>query len=266
MKGLSTHVLVLSLVLVGCSQITAQSWKAAKYDTAWLPTTQAQLQTAIRQNANDSTALYQLWRRARYQKLAQVAFDTFKALKSAQPNNAHLLATYCMIIEQHVSDDNKPRFSASKQDLDVQTRRANIERAKKLNPKLWLVYAAQGRFEYNTTIFDVDDQVRIYKKALRLAPNLSFTNNDYSNALTDQSLQKKQPYTSAISYKMKAQKLAPITCEPALGLIMMYRWRVPNTTKEKQAAQDYLATIPPNLKLTPERRKWLAQWGVKVPW
>ncbi len=134
-----------------------------------------------------------------------------------------------------------------------------------MNPLLWLTYAAQGRFEYNTTIFDVDDQVRIYKKALSLAPNLSFTNNDYANALANQALQQKRSQSLAISYIQKAQKLAPITCEPSLNLIMMYRWQVPNPDKKKKAAKDYLSTIPPTVKLSPQRRAWLTKQGITAP-
>lgn len=259
-------IFMLILCVALCDLAIAQDWKTAKYDVAWLPINKTQLQAAIHKNSKDVVALYQLWRRARYQKLSQAAFDTFRQLKNEQPTNVNLLAIYCMSIEQRVPDDGKPRFQATPQELDVETRRANIERVKKLNPKLWMAYAIQGRFEYNTTIFKAEDQVRVYKKALSLAPNLSVTNNDYSNALTDFYFQKKQPFTNAIAYKVRAQKLLPVNCEPSLGLIMMYRWRVRNTSKEKQAAQAYLATIPPNTKVTPERRKWLAQWGVNVPW
>lgn len=266
MKSRTSLILVLAMAVTSCCSTNAQSWKTARYDTAWLPITQAQLKSAIRRNANDATGLFQLWRRARYQKLAQAAFDTFKVLKDEQPNNANVLAMYCMAIEQRVPDDNKPRFIATVQELEVETRRATIAKAKKLNPKLWLGYAVQGRFEYNTTIFDVDDQVRIYKKALSVAPNLSFTNNDYADALKNQALQHKQSYQTAVAYLEKAQRLAPMSSEVSLDRILTYRGRVPDGVKEKKAAQDYLATIPPNLKLTPQRRQWLAQWGVVVPW
>lgn len=259
------RILALLLCLALGNIAIAQDWKSAKYDTAWLPISKPQLQSAIRKNSKDAVALYQLWRRARYQKLTQTAFDTFRQLKNEQPANANMLAIYCMAVEQRVPDDGKPRFEATPQELDVETRRMNIERLKKLNPKLWMAYAVQGRFEYNTTIFKSEDQVRIYKKALSLAPNLSITNDDYSNALADFYFQKKQPLTNAIAYRMRAQRLAPVSCEPSWGLIMMYHWHVPNAAKEKQAAQAYTVTIPPNTKFTPERRKSLAQWGIKVP-
>jgi tetratricopeptide (TPR) repeat protein len=266
MKYRTSQTLLLALLLINCHLINAESWKTAKYDTAWLPITKAQLQGEIRKYANDATALFQLWRRARYQKLTQVAFDTFRVLKNQQPRNANILAMYCMSIEQRFTPEGKPRFNASAQEMAVETRRTAIEEAKKLNPMLWLCYAAQGRFEYNTTVFDVDDQVRIYRKALSVAPNISFTNVDYADALITQAFQRKQSYQTAISYIKKAQRLAPVSSETCLDLIMTYRYRVPNRAKERQAAQDYLATIPPRVKLSPERRKWLAQWGVIVPW
>ncbi len=221
----------------------------------------------MQRSTKDEVALYQLWRRARYQKLAQEGFIILRRLKNEQPQNAKVLTVYCMAIEQQSDDTGKARFQATPQEMKVEMRRANIEKIKEIDPKLWIAYSAQGRFESNTDpMFDVNERIRIYGKALKLAPNLSSTNGDYSNALTELSFKKKTPYTSAIRYKEKAQKLAPLTCEPSLGLIMMYRWRVPNDAKEQQAAQAYLATIPPKTKLTPEWRKYLAQWGVKVPW
>lgn len=193
-------IVVLSLTLLLAGPTNAQSWKTAKYDTAWLPITRTQLAVELRRNINDATPMYQLWRRARYQKLAQEGFDILRKLKSEHPNNANVLAVYCMAIEQQTSDDGKPRFQADPEEMRLEARRANIAEIKTLNPKLWMGYAAQGRFEYNTTAFDVNDQVSIYRKALSLAPNLSFTNSDYSDALTGQLLARKQPFTPAIYY------------------------------------------------------------------
>jgi hypothetical protein len=266
MKRYLSHFTVFLWTFYVLSPTHAQNWKKAKYDSAWLPISKAQLQNEIRKNANDATGLFQLWRRARYQKLTQPAFDTFRVLKDQQPKNANVLAMYCMAIELRLTEEGKPRFNANPRELTVEARRVAILKAKSLNPMLWLAYAAQGRFEYNTTIFDVDDQVRIYKKALSVAPNISFTNVDYADALKNQALQKNLSYNTAISYIKKAQRLAPISSESSLALILTYRYRVPDKAKEKQASKDYLATIPPGLRLSSKRRKWLAQWGVIVPW
>lgn len=234
------------------------------YDTAWIPITKQALEQEIRNNMNSSTMLYQLWRRARYQKLSQEAFDFIKVLKETHSQNANLWAIYCMMIEQYMPDDNNPRIKLSKEELAPERRRYVIDKTKQLNPKNWLIYAAEARFEENTSVVDINSQILLYQKALECEPNLSFTNNDYASALSNQATINKTSYDLAISFKSKAQKLNPINCESSLGLIMMYRWRVPNAAKEKEAAESFLKMIPPNIDFSPERREWLAQWGIHV--
>lgn len=267
-------LVAITLLMVGLcwNSCTAQQWRAERYDPRWLPITDAEMRKQVRANARDAVALYRLYDRARYQYKEQPYFSALRKLTQEQPKNGAVLSMYCAVLMRSnvLYGFGQFRFQVDADEGGVENISRNLEKAKKLAPKLWLNPITEAYL----TLFNGagDDRERgqnavaLCRYAVRLAPHLSYTNKELGYALVNlTTYNKKAGFSEAVRYYKKAQSLSPANCDASFLLLNVYRFEVPNKTEAAKAAKAVLATIPPNVKLSEKLRQFLAKQGVTVP-
>lgn len=263
-----SFLLWLSLALLPLHTALAQSWKAAKYDTAWIPITEAEVAKQVRENHKDAVGLWQLWRRAQFQKQEQSYFSALEQLRKQEPKNGVLDAVRCGVIETSILSKGFPQFKIAQAEwASSEQRRAELEKAKKAAPNLWLNLLNEAiliSWEQGSGIDPkvVKQQVTLAGKAVALAPNLSFTNNALAGYLSNLSRRGQNSDKEAIQFYRKAQQAAPINAGPSFGLHFHYLYNKPDKDAAKKAEHEVLATIPPSVKLTPRLKQFLVKQGV----
>ncbi len=259
--------LFLTLLLFG--DVNAQPRKVAVYDSAWLPISATEVQRQVGLNAKNVVGLYSLWRHADFQHQQQTYFSALEKLREAQPKNGILMAMRCAAIEDSIFRGTRP-IALLTDEWTTLDRRANLEAAKKMSPSLWLNYLSEANlitWEQGSGVDPkvVSQQIRLCRVAIKLAPNLSFTNNAMGGYLSTLSRRGNTSDAGAIRYYRKAQQLAPRICDPNLGLVFHYRYNKPNAAERVKAQKAVLATIPPGTKLAPHLRQFLLKQGITPP-
>lgn len=263
------RAMLLQVVLA--SSALAQNPKVAKYDTAWVPISSADLNRQIKTSTKDAAGLYQLWRRAQFQGQEQPFFSTLEQLRKEQPHNGTLLAMRCAMIEDSIMSKGHPQFQIAQEEwARVERRRAAVDAAKKMAPLLWLNYVTEAKlisWEQGSGVDPkvIKQQVSLCRVAVKLAPNLSFTNNSLGGYLSILSREEKYREVEVLRCYRKAQHLMPRNCGPSFGLIHYYRYNKPNVVERRKAEQAVLATIPPRLKLGTRQKQFLVKQGIVSP-
>ncbi len=230
-----------------------------KYDLTLQPISAVALKQALRSHSDDSVLIYQLVLRAIRQKEVDVAYNTLKTLRHDQPNNAVVLAGYCLAFDVYEGKYSGPdgtvhSFSGTEEYDYFQT----LSRAHQLDPKLWMTYAVEGHNSTGTPAQDIRC-LKLYQKAEELAPHISYTHlllgDAYATYYT--------PYHSfekaAAEYNI-ALSLQPISAKAVYLLFDIYDIRIPNVAKAKQAKSKLLSLLPPDFHLKKQASERLARY------
>ncbi len=268
LKGFIAIVLLMAPLL--SRSAWGQQWRTDRYDTRWLPITDDELKRQVRAGARDAVALYRLWDRARYQYKQESYFSTLRSLTREQPANGVALATYCAVLmdSNMLAGFGQFKFRTEPGEGTIEHIRRNLQKAKTLAPKLWLIYTVEADIAL-VTIADrnkaTEQAVKLCYKAVHLAPRLSFPYMKLGYALGNRAAQGKAKRSQSARYYRIALKMAPVTTDPGFLLLNIYRFYTPNPVEARKAAQAVLKTIPPQVKLSERQRRFLAKQGVNVP-
>ncbi len=248
----------------------AQEWKKARYDSVWIAITPSQIKMQLRQNQKDVVGAYQLWRRASYQGRSQDYFAELQRLQMEQPSNGRWLALRCAVIEESILYGHTSLLATlSQAERSYEVRRADLDKAEKMMPKLWLNFMTESNLiSWKTGKTDISvlrQQVAFSRKAVQLAPDLSFPRKNLAGQLSNLSFYGKTSDAEAVHQYQLARRLAPRNFAPALGLTFHYRYNHPNAVERKKAEAQVLATIPPNIKLSAPLLKTLTSNGITPP-
>ncbi len=267
LRKLSLVVLLFTSSLTNSA--SAQWWKTAKYDMAWLPMSKPEVQKQVGLNAKDAVGLYYLWHRAEFQHQQQDYFSALEKLRKEQPKNGVLMAMRCAVIEDSEFRDARP-ITLPTQEWTTLERRGNLETAKKMLPSLWLNYLSEAQlisWEQGSGMEPkvLSQQIRLCRTAIELALSLSFTNSAMAGYLSTLSRVKRDGDAGALRYYRKSQQLAPRICGPSFGLVWHYRYNKPNPAECAKAQKAVKTTIPPGTKLTIRLRQFLLKQGITPP-
>lgn len=250
----------------------AQQWRTDHYDSRWIPITDKEVARQVRvfSDNRDAVSLYRLYDRARYQHKEPTYFSTLKQMKSKNPKNGIVLATYCAVLMEanQIYGPEQYRFKFNRGEGNVQNIERNLAIAKKLEPTQWLIplteadiaEASNGDRKEGT-----QTAINLCREAVRLAPNISFTHQRLAYWLCNLAGLNKQPCKEAVKSYKKAQSLRPINCDTSFLLMNVYRYYEPNKVEAQKTAKVILSTIPPNVKLNEKMRNFLIKQGVTPP-
>ena len=254
--------IVFALALADTSvQLAHAAPSQAGYDPAFLPIAPSDLQQGIEAHTHDAVALYQLVRRAANQKQLELAYVTLQRMKDQQPNNAVVQAAFCFAWQVAIGDYAQPGevvgFSDGRH-ISSDEYTASLDRAKRINPKLWLIYDVEGRM----LVLDPKQDrhgIALLQKAESLAPGLSVTHYllGWAYSVYD------TPYHSfpkAAGELQTALTLKPVLANAALSLFNIYDVCIPDPEKAREAKQAVLLTLPPRIKLSEEGQRRLAKY------
>lgn len=257
-------ILILCLL---CNSCFAQQWRKDRYDTRWLPITDAEMTRQVKSSSHDAVALYRLFDRARYQHRQKSYFATLKQLKQQQPNNGVVLATYCAVIMESntLYGFGQWKFDLKPQDGTASAIQKELARAEKLEPKLWLIPLVKAELVfvgYADRVKASQQAISLSRKAVALAPNLSFTHEKLGYYLVNLAQEKNSSYSDAVQSYEKAQKLLPVDSDASFLLLNISG---ANSATNAKAQKAVLAGIPSSVKLTSKQRQFLQKQGVSVP-
>lgn len=252
---------------IGCFFDASQAKCAVAYDTIYLPINAVTLRSALENNSRNATTLYTLLQRAENSNLDAVAFKKMDELRVRQPNNATVLAAYCLqydiyLFRMNANSKVGKRSASTQKDYDKA-----LSRAYALNPKLWLTYVVEGnnlllRNTYDKRIWGKG--LQLLQQAVELAPNVSYAGHRLAKGyinLADRGTDIAKPYAKAAEQLEKAIKLQPISADAAFDLYRVYTWWMPNRTKARRVSKVFLSRLPPNYKIGPKTRKFLSQYS-----
>lgn len=220
----------------------------AAIDSTLYPITSQRLSLALTTNAQNPVTLTMLLSRA-YAKKAQreLAYQVLNRLRREQPNNAVVLAAYCMSFDMaqgRYSPIPDPRnFSATEE----AERNKALAKTYKISPRLWLPYVVEGRALHLNYRAGASRGFGLLLKAVTLAPNVSITHFFLGEAYSYSGT----PYFSyrrAAEEFEKARSLGPTLSSASRALLTIYCVRTPNKAKALKAKKTYLASLPPGIK------------------
>lgn len=245
------------------------------YDTALLPIKPRDLEQAIvTASASSPVKVFQLLRQADEQNQDMLAVRALKRRSLEQPQNAVAQASYALALEmalgwnkgrqkRHVLD-----YNATQQELT-----ATIERARQLDPKLWLSYVVAGHKLFYQMPARYDEGLPLLKKAVTLAPEVAFTHYELGKAYIliaglawSRHKPHAEPFQRAAAELEQAIKLKPVTADARYALFQLYESWTPDAAKAKRAGAAFVSSLPPGNSIGPPARKRLAKYGVKVRW
>ena len=248
----------------------SQQGHSDQYDTRWLQIENEEISQQVAKNSRDAVALWQLWWRTVYQDKQPVYFAALKSLKNKQPENGVALAVYCAVLmESNASYGfGQFKFKVEPHEGDIDSIRKVLAKAKKLEPKLWIVYTTEGQialFSNGNQVEGAKKYVNACREAVQLAPHISYANLKLGYALSNLAGLTDESYSEAVKFYRKAQKLKPVDAGPSFLLLNVFRYYTPNKLEAKKAEQSVLATIPPNTKLSPKSRQILESQKITPP-
>ncbi len=265
--------LPMVMVLVASTATPSHSWaqlaRTSRYDTRFMPITAEMLKQKLEKNRNDPVEMYALLFRADRQKLMGVAYRKMKVLYGRETQNAVVAASYALALDilRNNYGDTKREEPLPCPIQELEQRDQVVQRAFKLNPKLWLTYVVQGvelTLESNYPTVKPGEGRLLLQTAVKLAPNVSYTHLwlgfNYSAGADDRLLPKKEA-----SY-LKAAHLRPVTVKPLSYLLTIYAVQRPNRAKLKATAQAYVKALPPGIPVRATTRQQLANYGAPIPW
>lgn len=263
---------LFATLVVNQSHSWAQSAHTSRYDTRFMPITAAILKNELQKNHNDAVEMYALLFRADKQKLMGVAYRKMKALYGREPRNAVVAASYALTLDilRNNYGDSEREEPLPCPIADLDQRNEAVQRAFKLNPKLWLPYVVQGvelTLSANTGNVKPDEGRHLLQTAVRLAPQLSYTHLwlGFNYGLYSLKPVKSTQVLEEKEY-LKSTRLKPITYKPFGYLITLYDVRQPNKAKLKTTALAYVKALQPGMFVKVKARQQLASYGAPVPW
>ncbi len=249
---------------VGYAQqkVTSTSKAVDRFDSALWPIKGLRLKAALEAFKDDAVALVQLIRRADKSNLLPLTLDTLKQLQVKHPKNANLPAAYCFTYDAGGSAfqyRSKAVFAYNQK--MAQAYIDSMNNAYRLDPKLWLTYSLNG-YALADTRESGGRGMEMLKKAVELEPNSSLPHYFLARGYMVYG----QPFSSwkkAVEELRKAQVLGPPNADVCFWLFDTYDLRIPNRAKAKQAAEAFVAVVPPSYKIKPVMLARLAKYGVK---
>lgn len=229
----------------------------AAIDSALYPITSPRLSLAIVRNAQSPVTLTVLLSRA-YAKKAQreLAYQVLNRLRREQPNNAVVLAAYCMSFDMAQGHYSPIPDSRSFSRAEEAERDRALAKAYKLSPRLWLPYVVEGRALHIAYKEGNSHGFGLLLKAVTLAPNLSITHFFLGEAYTVYGTPF-QSFRRAAEEFEKAQRLSPTLSSASRALLDMYCVAIPNKAKALKARKAYLASLPKGFKPSPSTQSLL---------
>lgn len=240
------------------SDVSISQSDASKFDQQYEPIQPQELQHKLLGAGNDSVQLYDLIRQADTQGQITLAYETLDKMKHDDPQNAVVLAAFCLASRMLAGDYSLP----SEKHHDISASQENayeiaLAKAYKINPKLWLTYAVEGHRLLGS--FEDMKVLHLLTTAVKLAPGISYTHTLLGSAYAIYGT----PYHSfpqAEKEFLLAKNLKPISAYNADSLFDIYDLRMPNREKAKKAKQYLLSTLPPNFKINPIFQARLAKY------
>ncbi len=265
--------LYLALILafnISASLCFAQQWRQDRYDPRWLPITNAEITRQTLSNANDAVALYRLYETARYQHKQQPYFSALQKLKREQPQNGVVLATYCAVLmdSNTLYGFGQFKFKVDPKEGTIDSIKSNLVIAKRLSPKLWIipfVEADVAGFSNGNVIEGAEKTILLSRKAIELAPTLSYPQMKLGYWLVSDAMQKKADRAASVPFYKKAQTLLPVNSDASFLLLNVYRFYAPNPAEARKVGQQLIATIPPQARSSKETKQRLIKQGIKPP-
>ena len=234
---------------------------AKSYDPIVLPITNSSLQDGLIHNSRDAQAEYQLLLRAGYQHHEKLAYDTMNRLRVEQPNNPIALAGYFMALRMAEGGMNSMRYNGGCTVLTVNhwdddDAAALLHKAYQLAPRLWITYAVEGEDKIYEPNANHKLGIALLQKAEHLAPEVPYVHWLLGDAYTLTPISPEKYQMAAIECKKALASGKPIS-DAAFILFQLYSLLTPNPTEEIKWKRKYLSMVPPNVKISPEARKWL---------
>ncbi len=248
-----------------CLQIAARSKPSASathgskasqntsaYDPIVLPISEAALRQALIRNSGNAVAEYQWLLRAGYQHQEKNAYDTMSRLRREQPNNPVVLDGYFMALEMTKGDINTINYHGLAAPVIPydhwveDAARADLQRAYRLAPDLWLTYAIDGEDKFYDSINSREQGLKLLQKAEKLAPEVPYTHWLLGGTYL-------VPPVSPEKYRIAAEE-----CKTALAsrarisnaafiLFQIYSLWLPNPTEEIKWKRKFYSLVPPDV-------------------
>jgi hypothetical protein len=266
-------VVCVALSLRGAAQpkpsVATRGSKASQtflaYDPIVLPISEAALRQALIQNSGNAVAEYQALLRAGYQHQEKNAYDTMSRLRREQPNNPVVLDGYFMALEMTKGDIttinyNGPHQPVMPYDHWVEdAARADLQRAYRLAPNLWLTYAIDGEDKFYDSINSRKQGMNLLQKAEKLAPEVPYTHWLLGNAYTSSPVSKHKYELAAAECKQALASGARIS-NAAFILFQIYSLLMPDPVEEIKWKRKFYSLVPPDVKINPAAKEWLDRY------
>ncbi len=234
------------------------------YDPIVLPVGESELHDSLIHDSHDAIAEYQWLLRAGYQHQEMVAYDTMNQLCKEQPNNPIVLAGYFMSLKMAEGGVNTVLYNGGRRVISVSITKDNearalLQKAYRLDPKLWMIYDVDGEDQYYDPVGDRKQGLVLLQEAEELAPRVAYIHwilgYVYANPpLSDGRFQ--------IATQELKQALASSTNISNAAFIMFQiysSWR-PDHTQAIYWKHKFLSMVPPDVKLNPFARQELDQY------
>lgn len=237
---------------------------ASAYDPVVLPISEPALRQALIQNSHNAVAEYQSLLRAGYQHQEKNAYDTMGKLRREQPNNPIVLDGYFMALEMTKGDINTILYNGLRQAVIPYDHwveddaRADLQRAYRLAPKLWLTYAIDGENKF----YDPgrrEQALALLQKAERLAPEVPYVHWLLGDAYTNLSVSTERYGLAAEEDKKALASGVPIS-NAAFTLFQIYSLWLPNQAEEIKWKRKFFSLVPPDVKLNSAAKEWLDRY------
>jgi hypothetical protein len=275
----------LAVVCVAlCLQIAARSKPSASaahgskasrntsaYDPIVLPISEAALRQALLQNSGNAVAEYQWLLRAGYQHQEKNAYDTMSRLRREQPNNPVVLDGYFMALEMTRADIRTMNYNGGLNAPVIpydhwveDAALADLQRAYKLAPKLWLTYAIDGEDKFcdsfgSHSLVSREQGLKLLQKAESLAPEVPYTHWLLGYAYICRPVSKHKYELAAAECKQALASGARIS-DAAFILFQIYSLLTPNPAEEIKWKRKFLSLVPPDVKINSSAKALLDRY------
>ncbi|HEY0074145.1 MAG TPA: hypothetical protein VGB77_08595 [Abditibacteriaceae bacterium] len=253
------------LAVAPCVQAQAPS-----YDPIFVKIAPETLKKELRRNSKDAEELVKLIRRSIESKQLETAFQALDQLRREQPNNAAVLAAYVMVYDASLYQVRKVSGTIrERKPQEKQIRDAASQKAKKLDPKLWLPYTIEGfPIVYQAIPSDKEYQqgLDLLKKATLLAPSSFFARKQFAAGLTVAAINKRKWNGKVVTYQQAtaqyeiALKLEPKSADVTFALFSIYDIDLKDKDKATKAKRAFLQSLPPNYNIRKSIRQRLAKY------
>jgi len=265
-----TRIILLTIILGNVLlplPLQAQETKKViiKYDTALLPIQPEALEHELADSSRDAVKIYQLLRQANEQGQGEIVIHILDRLRQEEPNNAIVLSSYCLALDMATGaykyHPNRPIHNIT--NVEREKFRLSMSKAREIAPDLWLTYVVEGHRladKYPTA----ERGLGLLKKAVELNPETSITHYLLGDAYTISTNQHSSE--KAKEELEKSLTLKPVIADARFALFQQYDLFSPEPIKAKEAAEAFVASLPPGTKVSSTTRARLIKYGVSIDW